>query len=306
MYCHPLKILNYCILFCKIESMKNRVVFWVCLLLVALVSCAKKDKITIENTETVDDVDLESSQEPIPEPDRFVSAIVLSPSSQLYLQGRDNNMHSILGLKNNDTIEILLEKDSDQPDRNLENGTYLHAVYDSVDFWIPESDVALSSESAIVIFDSPLYEDAALLSPKTDGLTKLRFGTIIARNPQPETQGTEPQSYENIFYYDSSKKIVQSGFIKQGNTSNKDDDIEVLKIVEQLKVTKKAVDRHNLFARAEKYNPSPLVKAALDDQMIEKLTYDYDEVVKKLQKQLYGVHINELMTVDQSKDPFAK
>ena len=92
--------------------------------------------------------------------------------------------------------------------------------------------------------------------------------------------------------------------IKQGNTSNKEDDIEVLKIVEQLKVTSKAVARNELFARAEKYNPSPLVKAALDDQMVEKLSYNYEEVVKNLQKQLYGVHVNELLTVDQSKDPF--
>ena len=285
--------------------MKIRLVFLVGALVIALASCAKKDKIAVEHIEPVVDFDLKSLQEHIPEPDRFVSALVLSPSTQLYLQGRDNNMHSIFSLKNNDSIEILLEKDSDEPDRNLDNGTYLHAVYDSVDFWIPESDIALSSESAIVIFDAALYEDAQLLTPKTDGLTKLKFGTIIARNSQPENQESEQQSYEKIFYYDSSKKIVQSGFIKQGNTSDKDDDIEVLKIVEQLKVTKKAVDRNNLFARAEKFNPSPLVKAALDDQMVEKLFYNYEEVVKNLQKQLYGVHVNELLTVDQSKDPFA-
>ena len=283
--------------------MKNRVVFWVCVLAAVLASCSKKDKIVIENTEP--EVDLESEQENISEPDRFVSAIVLSPSTQLYLQGRDKNMHSILSIKNNTTIEILLVNNSDEPETILENKTFLHAVYDSVDFWIPESDIAISSESAVVIFDSTLYEDAQLLSPKTDGLTELRFGTVIARNPQPETQGSEPQSYENIFYYDTSKKIVQSGFIKLGNTSNKEDDIEVLKIVDQLKVTKKATDRNALFARAEKYNPSPMVKAALDDQMIEKLTYDYDEVVKNLQKQLHGVHVNELLTVDQSKDPFS-
>ena len=295
--------MNYYILFYKIESMKNRVVFWVCVLAAILASCSKKDKIAIENTEP--EVDLESEQEPISEPDRFVSAIVLSPSTQLYLQGRDKNMHSILSIKNNATIDILLADNSDEPETILENKTFLHAVYDSVDFWIAESDIAISSESAVVIFDSTLYEDADLLSPKIDGLTKLRFGTVIARNPQPETQGSEPQSYENIFYYDTSKKIVQSGFIKLGNTSNKEDDIEVLKIVDQLKVTKKATDRNYLFARAEKYNPSPLVKAALDDQMIEKLTYDYDEVVKNLQKQLHGVHVNELLTVDQSKDPFS-
>ena len=285
--------------------MKIRVVFCLCALVVAFASCAKKDKIAIENTEPVDYFDLEAVQEQISEPDRFVSAIVLSPSTQLYLQGRDNNMHSIFSLKNNDTIEILLAKNSDQPETNLGNETFLHAVYDSVDFWIPESDIAISSESAVVIFDSTLYEDAELLTPKTDGLTKLRFGTVVARNPQTETQGSELQSYENIFYYDTNKKTVQSGFINQGNTSNKEDDIEVLKIVEQLKVTKKAVARNNLFARAEKYNPSPLVKAALDDQKVEKLSYNYDEVVNNLRKQLYGVHVDELLTVDQSKDPFA-
>ena len=251
------------------------------------------------------DFDLKSVQEHISKPDRFVSAIVLSPSTHLYLQGRDNNMHSIFSLKNNDTIEILLANNSDEPEANLENRAFIHAVYDSVDFWIPESDIAFSSESAVVIFDSTLYEDAGLLSPKTEGLTKLRFGTVIARNPHTKNQESDPQSYEKIFYYDSSKKIVQSGFIKHGNTSNKEDDIEVLKIVDQLKVTKKAVDRNNLFACAEKYKPSPQVKAALEDQMIEKLSYNYDEVVKNLQKQLYGVHVNELLTVDQSKDPFS-
>ena len=297
--------MNYYILFCKIKSMKLRVVFWVCVFVIVLASCSKKNKIAAENTEPAVDFDLEAAQEQITEPDRFVSAIVLSPSTQLYLQGRDKNMHSIFTLKNNDTIEILIAKNSDEPEINLENETFIHAVYDSIDFWIPQSDIAIYSESAVMIFDSPLYEDAGLLSPKTDGLTKLKFGTFIARNPQPETPESEPQSYENIFYYDSSKKIVQSGFIKQGNTSNKQDDIEVLKIVEQLKVTKKAVDRNNLFARAEKYNPSPLVKAALDDQMVEKLSYNYEEVVKKLQQQLYGVHVDELLTVDQSKDPFA-
>ena len=284
--------------------MKIRVVFWacVCVLAAALVSCVEKDKTAIEDTELVVDYDLKSAQENIREPDRFVSAIVLSPSTKLYLEGRDENMHSIFSLKNNDIIEILLANNSDEPETNFKNETYFHAVYDSIDFWIPQSDIALASESAVVIFDSTLYEDAGLLSPKTEGLTKLRFGTVIARNLQ---QGeAQPRESENIFYYDTSKKIVQSGFIKQGNTSDKQDDIEVLKIVEQLKVTTKAVARNDLFARAAKYNPSPLVKAALDDQMVEKLSYNYDEVVKNLQKQLYGVDVNELLTVDQSKDPF--
>ncbi len=285
--------------------MKSRVVLFACVLASVFTSCTKIDKTAVETTEPVVDYDLKSLQEQISRPDRFVTAIVLSPSTQLYLQGRDNNMHSIFTLKNNDTIEILLSSNSDEPETNIKDEPFLHAVYDSVDFWIPQNDIALSSESAVVIFDSALYEDAQLLTQKTDGLTKLKFGTVIARNPQPQAQDLEQQSYENVFYYDTTKKIVQNGYIKPGNTSDTQDDIEVLKIVEQLKVTKKAVDRNNLFARAEKYNPSPLVKAALDDQMVEKLSYDYEEVVKNLQKQLYGVHVNELLTVDQSKDPFA-
>lgn len=304
--------MNYYILSCKIESMKIRVVFWacVCVLAAALASCSKKDKNAIENTDLVVDFDLKPAQETIPEPDRFVSAIVLSPSTKLYLEGRDENMHSIFSLKNNDIIEILLASNSDEPEANIKDETYFHAVYDSLDFWIPQSDIALASESAVVIFDSTLYEDAQLLSPKTDGLTKLRFGTVIARKLQQEDEELEqqaeaqPRAYENVFYYDTSKKIVQSGFIKHGNTSDKEDDIEVLKIVEQLKVTTKAVVRNDLFARAAKYNPSPLVKAALEDQMVEKLSYNYEEVVKNLQKQLFGVDVNELLTVDQSKDPF--
>ena len=146
--------------------MKIRFVFLACVLVAVLTSCTKIERNTIENVEPVVDFELEPVQEPIPEPDRFVTAIVLSPSTKLYLQGRDNNMHSILSIKNNATIDILLSNNSDEPETNLENETFLHAVYDSVDFWIPESDIAISSESAVVIFDSTLYEDAQLLSPK--------------------------------------------------------------------------------------------------------------------------------------------
>ena len=142
--------------------MKLRFVFLVCVFVAVLASCTKIEKNAIDTTEPVVDFDLQTAQEHIPEPDRFVSAIVLSPSTKLYLQGRDNNMHSILSLKNNDTIEILLADNSDEPETNE---TFLHAVYDSIDFWIPEGDIALSSESAVVIFDSTLYEDADLLSP---------------------------------------------------------------------------------------------------------------------------------------------
>ena len=165
-YCPSFKLLNYSILFCKIEDIRNRLVFFVGALLVALVSCSKKDKIAVEDIEPVVDFDLKSVQASVLEPDRFVPAIVLSPSTQLYLQGRDNNMHSIFSLKNNDTIEILSQK---------------------------------------------------------------------IRN--------QSRSHTKIFFITTEKS--------------------------------------------------------------EKLSYNYEEVVKNLQKQLYGVYVNELLTVDQSKDPFA-
>ena len=78
--------------------MKIRVVFWacVCVLAAALASCSKKDKNAVESTELVVEHALKPAQETIPEPDRFISAIVLSPSTKLYLQGRDDNMNSIL------------------------------------------------------------------------------------------------------------------------------------------------------------------------------------------------------------------
>ena len=129
--------------------MKIRVVFWacVCVLAAVLASCSKKDKNAIESTELVVDHALKPAQETIPEPDRFVSAIVLSPSTKLYLQGRDDNMHSIFSLKNNDIIEILLANNSDEPETTIKDETYLHAVYDSLDFWIPQNDIASTARA---------------------------------------------------------------------------------------------------------------------------------------------------------------
>ena len=70
----------------------------------------------------------------------------------------------------------------------------------------------------------------------------------------------------------------------------------------------KTADRWSTGIEAE-YKIIKGVKASagytfLYDNNMEKLSYNYDEVVKNLQKQLYGVDVNELLTVDQSKDPF--
>ena len=260
-------------------------------------SCKKKTQVIIEQEDVV-----EPEIEIVSEPEKFLNAIILSPSSNLFLKGRDEKMHSIFTLKNNDCVQILLENEN--PVRIIEDKIYLHAVYDFLDLWIAETDVALCDETAVTLFNITLYEDEKLETVKFTGITKLKFGTLVALISKDETSVTSNTASEEIFYYDMNNKIVQSAFVKQGSISSRKDDIEVLKIVEALKVTKRAVDRNTLFARADKYNPSPSVKAALKDQMVEKITYNYDDVVKNLKKQLYGVNVDELMTVDQSKDPF--
>ena len=83
-----------------------------------------------------------------------------------------------------------------------------------------------------------------------------------------------------------------------------EDDIIVSSIVEELKVTARAVPRNELFAKAAKYNPGQKVLAALNEQKVEKNTYSYKQVLKSVKKMSYGVNVDELMTVDQSKDPF--
>ena len=75
-------------------------------------------------------------------------------------------------------------------------------------------------------------------------------------------------------------------------------------IAEDLKVTKRAVPRNELFARASKYKPCKKVLAALNAQKEEKKTYSYQQVLKSVQRMNFGVNVDELMTVDQSKDPF--
>ena len=37
---------------------------------------------------------------------------------------------------------------------------------------------------------------------------------------------------------------------------------------------------------------------------VETKTYNYQEVLKSMQRMTFGVNVDELMTVDQSKDPF--
>ena len=107
-----------------------------------------------------------------------------------------------------------------------------------------------------------------------------------------------------IFYYDTSEKSVREAFVSAESISEREDDIVVSQVVESLKVTTRAVPRNELFAKAARYKPCKKVLAALNAQKVEKKTYNYQEVLKSVQKMGFGVNVNELMTVDQSKDPF--
>nr|MCR4823073.1 hypothetical protein [Treponema sp.] len=115
--------------------------------------------------------------------------------------------------------------------------------------------------------------------------------------------GENSQSVK-IFYYDNELKCVQEAYLSSSAISSREDDIVVSQIAEELKITKRAVPRNQLFARAAKYKPCAKVLAALNSQKEEKRTYSYKEAVRNMQKMSFGVNVDELMTVDQSKDPF--
>ena len=130
-------------------------------------SCKKKPQVIID-TEEVPEPEIEI----VSEPEKFINGIILSPSSKLFLKGRDEKMHSIFTLKNNDCIQILLENENENPVKIIEDKIYLHAVYDSLDFWIAESDLALCEKTAVTLYNITLYEDAQLETVKMSGITR--------------------------------------------------------------------------------------------------------------------------------------
>ena len=90
----------------------------------------------------------------------------------------------------------------------------------------------------------------------------------------------------------------------QDKVSTYKDDVEMAAIIEKLRVTARATPRNELLLRAEKPNPSPAMRKVLEGEKTEKLSYDYQEVLKSMPGSRYIVNVGELNTVDQSKDPF--
>lgn len=270
------------------------------------ISCSKKSA-AVDNTEN-----LTLNQ-------KLLSGTVLYPKSQLCLLGRDGQMHPVLKIKTGEQIELVqtdgkfltkvIELPQKDAEGNLENSNgeisrieYTAVVYDNVDWWLKKGDCASDSQSAVIIEDSFVYSDEAMKKRLESGAKPLRFSTVVAKANREDEQVKNDST--QIYYYDESSKEIKSGFVNSAAISTLKDDIEVSRIAVQLMNTTRAVPRNALFAEAAKFNPSSRVLAVLNAQKEEKLTYSYKEVLKSMSKRSYGVNVNELLTVDQTKDPF--
>lgn len=284
-------------------------------------TCKKEEKVAVEKTPQAKPVET------------FTQSVILSKNADLCLLGRDEKMHSVKKLSRGDTLDVLFiedsadkvgipiihpkeeaisagentkkkesgEKNEQEPQKPVHQDFYLHVVYDSVDYWLLETEVAMNAENAVTIAKTPLYEDPKLESGKILSPESLKFGTAIAKSTLHEDSD---ENSEKIYFWNSDSKKVEYAYARAENISTVKDDVAVMEIVDALKVTKRAVPRNELFKKAAKYKPSAKVKAALDAQSVETRTYSYQEVLKAVSKQRYGVSVPELLTVDQSKDPF--
>ena len=289
------------------------------------ISCSKK----IPEEEVAEEI-------PLPV-ETFVEGRILSKKASLCILGRDSAMHPLVKLSAGDSVSILKidnviqtknlgdsnlseGKEGQSPsaenstglvsatsaaaaeNKNLVQEEYYHVVYDNVDFWLDKRVCALNCENAVAIEKTFLYSDPALSQKINSPHNPLKFSTVIARSLE-ESPDENPASVK-IFYFDQKAGSVQEAFVSSSSISSKIDDIVVSQVAEALKTTKRAVPRNELFAKAAKYKPSPKVLAALNAQKEERVVNSYREVLRNMQKMTYGVNVDELMTVDQTKDPF--
>lgn len=192
------------------------------------------------------------------------------------------------------------------PEPVIKGTEYVHVVHENMDFWLENTVFALNCENAVAIEKTFLYSDSALTQKIESPQNPLKFAARIAKSLEETEDGltTENPEAAKVFYYDTKEKSVREAYVPASSISARIDDIVVSQIAEDLKVTKRAVPRNELFARAAKYKPCKKVLAALNSQKEEKKTYSYQQVLKSVQRMNFGVNVDELMTVDQSKDPF--
>ncbi len=265
------------------------------------VSCSKNDSVPVEE---VVQVEVEA---PLPV-ETFLVGKILSKNASLCLFGRDSVMHPVIKLSGGSDVSILeidgvidLKSVPGKAEGDAEIN-YVHAVHENMDFWIETSVLAVNCENAVAIEKTFLYSDSALSQKIDSAQNPLKFSALLAR-AKDENSSENPGAVK-VYYYDNALKSVQEAFVSSSSISTRKDDIVVSQIAEELKVTKRAVPRNELFARAAKYKPCQKVLAVLNEQKEEKKTYNYQEVLKSMQRMSFGVNVDELMTVDQSKDPF--
>ena len=100
---------------------------------------------------------------------------------------------------------------------------------------IDADDLSCTSDALIIALMMPAsinYLIAALA---------VIFGTVVAK---PLVQEEADSPAEKIFYYNKQLACVQEAYVKKGSASKANDDIAVLKIVEELKKTQRAVAIH--------------------------------------------------------------
>ena len=314
------------------NSMKiSSSVFFALLVAVVSLQCSKNSELVEELPEVA------AVEEPLPL-ETFIDGKILSKKADLCLFGRDSAMHGVIKLSCGDDISVLeidglidekfipeegeggagqtndsfiSTENADKSGQTSQKGTgYVHVVHENMDFWLEKSVFALRCENAVAIEKTFLYADPALTQKLESPQSPLKFAEKIAKakdtadgETTPAAETKNPDSAK-IFFYDTKEKKVRQAFVLASSISTRKDDIVVSQIAEELKVTKRAVPRNELFARAAKYKPCKKVLAALNAQKTETKTYNYQEVLKSMQKMSFGVNVDELLTVDQSKDPF--
>lgn len=261
------------------------------------------EKAETDNSEIKVSEDLEKKVdlEPV-QVEKLVPTVVLAPSAGLNLFGRDEKMHKLSSLSKGDVFNAVFIDDN-LDSKLVADEKYIHGVNGNLDYWIFADYLAVNATPSLVIEKASVYSDKSLTIPKG---VNISFATIVATSK--EADSTQNKNAAKVFWYDKSASKVLEGFIDAEKISSNKDDAIVAGIIEKLRVTTRAVPRNELFKKAFALNPSPKMKKILQAEQVEKIEYDYDEVVKSLSKvnpgQRYRVNVEELMTVDQSKDPF--
>lgn len=284
------------------KTFKQALALFVSILPLTFTSCIKKAPEAVPQNETVEQTDnpADTIEEQVQPQETLVQAKVLSPKTGLYLSGRDENLHQILSLQYGKNISVVF-LDNAPVLLEAENNTYIKTIYDQVEFWIELNSIALQCKNALVLSKTSLYADKEFNLPTDETNSPFRFGDFVFVSTAADDNS---DSFDRIYYYDKSSKSVKSAFIKKGLISTRIDDIEVMDCVRQLRKTKRATPINELFRRASKYKPCQKVAAALEAEKTEKIENNYQDVLNALPGAKYKVNVPELLTVDQSKDPF--